>query len=128
MDWFGPVIGMTYEEVCVVFNVWVQTGVLWLFALLAFVLSLRRYCVGNGNFVVVCMSGCFTLLYIVIFDWLIIRYGTELYTAFDLCVKDLVSLAKMFHTTYQIVNIIIFVVLWLVAMMVNVWLIIKFKK
>ena len=42
--------------------------------------------------------------------------------AFDLCVEDLNWVAKKWHTTYQMVNIIIFVVLYLLLLGLNLYI------
>ena len=40
--------------------------------------------------------------------------------AFDLCVKDLEGLAAKWHTTYQIVNLLIFILLYLILLGLNI--------
>ena len=40
--------------------------------------------------------------------------------AFDLCVEDLEWVAKRWHTTYQMVNLLIFVLFYLILLGLNV--------
>ena len=47
------------------------------------------------------------------------RYAPPLAASFDRCVEDLKSLAEAWHTTYVVVNIVIFVLWWLASIAWN---------
>ncbi|MCQ2209827.1 MAG: hypothetical protein MJZ34_06000 [Paludibacteraceae bacterium] len=118
----GKTTGLTYAEISVVFNLWVQGGLLVISALIPFVLALVRYCNNTAYFTDVVLTVALLLIYSIIYCWVFVHYGTSTKYAFDLCVNDLLHLAKLWHTSYYMVNIIIFIIGWLAAFGVNVFI------
>lgn len=119
LNWLGKISGLTYIEISVVFNLWVQGGVLVISALIPFVLTLTYYGNNKTNFISIVLTGALLLIYCIIFCWIFVHYGTSMKDAFDLCVDDLLHLAKILNTSYYMVNIIIFFIGWLVAVGFN---------
>lgn len=115
LNWLGKVAGLTYVEISVVFNLWVQGGLLVITALFPFVIAMTQYVKQTGNFLFVILTGVLLLLYGSVFYWVLSHYGTSMQNAFDLCVNDLLYLAKRCHTTYYVVNVLIFIVGWLIC-------------
>lgn len=121
LNWLGKVTGLTYVEISVVFNLWVQGGLLVISALIPFVIAMTQYFKNTGNLLYVMLTGILLLFYGIVFYWIFTHYGTSMQNAFDLCVEDLLRLAKQWHTTYYMVNIIIFVMGWLLAFGINIY-------
>ncbi len=48
------------------------------------------------------------------------HYHLPFDAAFDLCVDDLQRLAKKWHTTYQMVNLLIFILFYLILLGLNI--------
>ena len=119
LNWLGKITGLTYVEISVVFNLWIQGGLLVISALIPFAIALNHYAKGTANLSSIILAGTLLLLYSVVFCWIFVHYGISMKYAFDLCVDDLLHLAKLWHTTYNMVNIIIFIIGWLAAIGLN---------
>lgn len=79
---------------------------------------------GNYNehpFLMIILS-LYTLLYIVLFILMLVHYKLPFDRAYYLCVDDLRTIAKKWHITYQVVNILIFIVAFLVLLCANVFI------
>jgi hypothetical protein len=50
------------------------------------------------------------------------HYHLPIDDAFDLCVNDLMRIAKKWHTTYQMVNLLIFILFYLILLGLNIYL------
>jgi len=122
LNWLGSVTGFSYVEISVIFNLWIQAGILVVSALVPFMLSLSQYFRNSGNFTTTVLTGTLLGMYSAIFVWVICHYSTNMKYAFELCVNDLLHLARLCHTSYNMVNIIIFVVGWILAFAVNVFI------
>ena len=117
----GKLFGLTYKQISVVFNLWVQGAVLALSGLLPLLVLV----VGDPFL----FFGLFLLIfafygfgYIYAFIMMLRRYHLPFDYAFDLCVEDLNWVAKKWHTTYQMVNIVIFVILYLLLLGLNLFI------
>lgn len=128
LNWLGKTTGLTYVEISVVFNLWVQGGLLVISALVPFIVALVRYGNKTANLACVFLTGAFLIFYTVVLCWIFAHYGTSMKYAFDLCVNDLLHLAKVFHTSYYVVNIVIFIIGWLAAVGINVLIAWKLLK
>ena len=58
-------------------------------------------------------------LALAVFVVICVHYAMPLEQAFDLCYRELIWLARTFHTTYNIVNYVIFILAFLVVTTVN---------
>lgn len=117
----GKVSGLTYMQISVVFNLWVQGIALVLSAILPAVLSLYMLCSGFSvmKLLLFCLLVVHVLIYVWAFYLMLKRYHLPFNHAFVRCVHDLRELAKYFHTTYEMVNLLIFVVAFLFFMFLN---------
>lgn len=119
LDWLGRTTGLTYVEISVVFNLWVQGSLLVISALIPFIVALVHHVNNAENLTWVILTGVLVLFYTTVFCWILVHYGTSFKYAFNLCVNDLFYLANLFHTSYYVVNIVIFIVGWLAAVGIN---------
>ena len=119
----GKACGMTYIKISVVFNLWLQGAVLTLSALAPAAAAV--YQVANGKSVswwAMVLLLAYAAVFVYGFIWMLRRYRLPFDDAFWRCVKDLQKLADGWHTTYQIVNLVIFVLLFLMLLGVNIGL------
>lgn len=139
----AKLLGWTYTEACVYINLYLQYGVLMLSALSVVYVAARKLMQGvTRRRVVVLML---TLLYNVPFVWLGVflynRYGKiSCDAAFALCRDDLLALGSHLNipntlpyytegwTEYYIVNLLLFVVLYLLVLVLNWWITRVIKK
>ncbi len=122
LQWLGDVTHLTYIEISVIFNLWVQGGLLVLSAALPFGVAVYRYLTDNLHFGVVAFTGISFAIQCAGFAWVLVHYGGNMSRAFDLCVDDLLRVAEVCHTTYNMVNILIFVLGWLAVFGANVYM------
>ena len=120
----GKLFGLTYKQISVVFNLWVQGAVLALSGLApAGVAMYKMWGAFSMNWLLMTIIlALYGMVYVYGFIRMLQHYHLPFDEAFDLCVEDLVWLAKKWHTTYQMVNIIIFVLLYLILLGINLYL------
>lgn len=120
----GMVLGFTYKEICVIVNIYLESGLCLLSALWVTWTAIKRFyhkkTVGNG---ILMVSGfIYGLVYLGGFIWLCQHYAMPLNNAFDLCYHELVQLSKDYHTTYYNVNYAVFIILFLITTIGNILL------
>lgn len=125
LEWFGHMTGLTYEEASVVFNLWIQSTVLWLSALVPFIIAVAKAHHNKCNLRTLCLTSMIVTIYSLGYSWIFIHYGTNMENAYNICTNDLYYLAKLWHTSYSAVNIIIFVIGWLLTFTANVLITLK---
>lgn len=118
----GKLFGLTYKQISVVFNLWVQGAVLALSGLapLGAILFRMQDGVSWGWLVCACLFSCYGVAYVHAFILMLGHYHLPFDDAFDLCVMDLKYIARKWHTTYQMVNLLIFVLFYLILLGMNV--------
>ena len=118
----GKLCGLTYKQISVVFNLWLQGVVLMLSGLAPFGIAVYK------------MMGAFSLWWLLLSAVLLIygfayvyafikmlqHYHLPFNAAFDLCVDDLQRLAAKWNTTYQMVNLLIFILFYLILLGLNI--------
>ena len=115
MAYFAWLLGLTYQEFCVIGNIYMQGAICLLAALAPLLLCIRtkqapwKWLLSEGN----------ALLHLVIISLFFGHYWMPLERAFDLCVQDLNRLGAIFGSSYVMVNIIIFVILFVVDLALN---------
>ena len=115
MAYFAWLLGLTYQEFCVIGNIYMQGAICLLAALAPLLLCIRtkqapwEWLLSGGN----------ALLHLVIISLFFGHYWMPLERAFDLCVQDLNRLGALFGSSYVMVNIIIFVILFVVDLALN---------
>ena len=120
----GKLFGLTYKQISVVFNLWVQGVVLALSGLapLGVAIYKMKESFSIGWLFLTILFGCYGIVYVYAFIKMLHHYRLPFNTAFDLCVDDLQSLARKWHTTYQMVNLLIFVLFYLLLMGLNIFI------
>ena len=118
----GKLVGLTYKQISVVFNLWVQGAVLALsglapFGVIVYKLFESFSAVWLFLFFVFAFYG---MVYVYAFIKMLQHYHLPFNDAYYLCVRDLQWLAKKWHTTYQMVNLLIFVLFYLILLGLNV--------
>jgi hypothetical protein len=118
----GKLCGLTYKQISVVFNLWVQGGVLTLSGLAPFGLVVYKMFQSfsiSSLFLAIAFL-LYGILYVYAFIKMLKHYHLPFNSAFDLCVYDLKCIARRWHTTYQMVNLLIFVLFYLILLGINV--------
>ena len=118
----GKLFGLTYKQISVVFNLWVQGAVLALTGLAPFGVAIYKMLdsFSIGWLFLTIFLALYGIAYVYAFIKMLQHYRLPFNDSFDLCVKDLQILAKKWHTTYQIVNLLIFVLFYLILLGLNV--------
>ena len=124
----GLILGYTYKEICVIINIYLESFLCLLSVLWVTWITIRKFIqtrtIGNGFL----MTGgiAYGIAGILLFLWICNHYAMPMNDAFDLCYCELVQLAKEYHTTYNNVNYVIFIIFFLVCTLGNMglaWLI-----
>ncbi len=116
----GRCTHMTYRRISVVFNLWIQGLVL----LLASVAPLVASLVAGSGAPVICALAVYAALCTFIILKLLHRYNLPVNDAFALCEEDLLRLAEKWNRSYMSVNILIFVVLYLLLILFDILLVV----
>ena len=121
----GRFLGFTYKEICVIVNIYMEAGLCLLSALWVTWATIKcfthRKTIGNG--LIMTAGGLYSIVYIGGFMWLCQHYAMPMNDAFDLCYNELIQLAKNYNTTYNYVNYVIFILLFLVITIGNILLV-----
>ncbi len=118
----GKLFGLTYKQISVVFNLWVQGAVLALSGFAPFGITVHKMMESFSMwwFLLSAVLLIYGFIYMCAFIKMLQHYHLPFNAAFDLCVHDLQRLAKKWHTTYQMVNLIIFILIYLILLGLNV--------
>ena len=117
MSLLGNLMGLSYKEVCVIFNIYVQGG-MWFITALAPIVALiwklsKKGSVGKVLYLFFAILYALFCSYL-LFVWVDI-YTFPLNEGFDICLGYLECLAKVFSSTYEAVNIYVFVIGWIIS-------------
>lgn len=120
----GKFFGLTYKQISVVFNLWVQGAVLALSGLAPFGVGVYKMLesFSIGWLLLTILLGCYGMVYVYTFIKMLQHYRLPFNAAFDLCVNDLQRLARKWHTTYQMVNLLIFILFYLLLLALNIFI------
>lgn len=106
--------GLSYKQVSVVFNIYLQGGILMLSAFLplaAVLLSASR--LGQTQFAIfLLLAAIYGILHIQVFRFLLHRYSRPLESSFDRCMHDLQSICHATGISYNAPNILVFICAW----------------
>jgi hypothetical protein len=118
----GKLFGLTYKQISVVFNLWLQGAVLLLSGLAPATAAFYRLAEDRSWqwLVAAIPTLMYGVAYIYGFAKMLAHYHLPFDDAFDVCVEDLQVLAIRWKTTYQIVNLVIFVLFFLILIGLNV--------
>lgn len=113
----GWAFGLTYIEFCVIGNIWIPV--------VAIIASASGIIYAGHSNKSVILWGVLQIIGAVVIG---VHYALPIHEAFFLCVADLKLLAAKFHTTYVIVNLVIYVLLIVAVLAVNIGIIRKYLK
>jgi len=128
--WFlrllGKCTGLSYKQISVAFNLWIQGAVLSASASLPF-LTMAYQCICHGSVNGTSLIALAILLGYAATFWygyvlMLQHYKLPMEQAFDLCVDDLMQVAKWWHSNYYAVNLIIFVLAYISMLGTNLLL------
>ena len=118
----GVAWGLTYKEICVIGNIYMEAGICLLSALWLTWATIKVFrqsrTVSSG--LLMSASIAYGMIYLVGFWQICSHYAMPLEKAFDLCYHELTVLASDWHTTYNNVNYLIFIFLFLVLTLGNI--------
>ena len=121
LEWLGKMTGLNYKKISVVFNIYIQGGILLVSSCLPLIKVILCNSDNGGKWRILFFGGC--LIYIGLYVYglyrLCKRYSTPLEDAFDICVDDLLFLSKKWGMSYNAVNILIFVIGWFLCVGLN---------
>ena len=117
----GKLCGMTYKQISVVFNLWLQGAVLMLSRMAPAAAAIYKLACGGSTIwmAVAALLLVYAAAHVYAFVRMLQHYHLPFDRAFDLCVDDLFLWAKKWNTTYEAANLIIFVLLFLVFIGLN---------
>ncbi|MBR4366656.1 MAG: hypothetical protein IKP43_07750 [Bacteroidaceae bacterium] len=118
----GKCFGLSYERISVIFNLYLQGGILLLsgaLPLMATAWTMTGLTIGWGITLLI-TSIVYLSIYIVGFITLLKHYHPPMDDAFNLCVNDLLWIAGKWHVSYHAVNLVIFVLWWLALIGMNI--------
>lgn len=115
----GKVTRLTYIEISVIFNLWIQGALLVLSSFIPATVLLCNDGYRSNPYITIFAIG-YALLYVILFILLLIHYKLPFERAFYLCADDLENISNKVHLSYQTVNILIFVLGFLVIFSTNI--------
>ena len=120
----GKIFGLTYKQISVVFNLWVQGAVLALSGSAPFGVAIYKFfeTFSTNWLVLSIVFALYGIINVYAFLKMLHHYHLPINDAFDLCVRDLQWLAMKWHTTYQIVNLLIFILFYLLLLGFNIFI------
>ena len=128
---------LSYKYISVVFNLWIQGGILVLSAVMPLLQFIDHtvVCPTPGKLLPLSDGRIFLrftgwiqglvffvlyfLVYVGLYIWMLHHYRLPFNAAFNRCVDDLQALAREWHCSYRFVNLIIFVFLFLMVIGLN---------
>ena len=121
LEFLAQVFHTTYYRMSVYFNIYFQGGVLLLSALALFicsaVVSHQDGFQAKTNFLM-----CYSLVQMVCVTLAFYRYRPPLDSAYYRCFYDILTISMHNMVVYMLLNILIFIVLYLILLISNIWL------
>jgi len=117
----GMALGFTYKEICVIVNIYMEAGLCLLSGLWVtwVCISCYRSMKTWRRMILMLVGIVYGLIYLVAFIELYNHYAMPMNDAFDLCYKELIALAGKYHTTYNNVNYVVFIIFFIVCTLGN---------
>lgn len=118
----GKSLGLSYKQISVVFNLYLQGGLLALSGMMPLVAIVWNMLEHSNSlyWFVMLLTIFYASIYVVGFVGLLQHYYLPMNYAFDLCVNDLECIASKWHISYHAVNLVIFIGWWLSLVGMNV--------
>ena len=120
MSGLGSLLGLSYKEICVIGNIHIQGGIWLLSAMIPFIVLMQHKQTSMIRKTYLILAIGYGFIHSILFIMFCGRYSFPIMEGFDVCVKDLQHIAKNYSTTYQALNIYIFVVGWLLSVGWNI--------
>ena len=119
----GKCFGLSYKQISVIFNLYLQGGLLALTGMMPLAAIIWKMTEYAGWSVWILFLAClsYASIYIVAYVGLLRHYHLPMNDAFDLCVKDLRTISAHWNISYHAVNLIIFIWWWLALFGINVF-------
>lgn len=119
----GKGLGLTYKHISVIFNLYLQGGLLTLSGMVPLAAIIWKTTEYTGWSVWILFLAClsYASIYIVAYVGLLRHYHLPMNDAFDLCVGDLRAISSKWGISYHGVNLIIFIWWWLALVGINVY-------
>lgn len=121
LEALGKTTGLTYKQISVIFNLYIQGGILLIsgfIPLIAAIMAYSHISIWLWALAVI-LSSCYASIYSYGFYLLCKHYHLPLEYSFDLCVYDLQYLVKKIGISYCAINLIIFVLCWSICIIIN---------
>lgn len=113
------VLGLTYVEFCVIGNIWIPC--LFIMGAAIFLTYASYRCLRLGMMVIpASITSIFGITQIISIILLLLHYMGTMNEAFYRCVQDLKYLATLAHTSYEVVNIFIWVFVGVSLLIFNI--------
>lgn len=112
-----------YKRISVWVNIYAQGFVMFAAAATLFVVTIVRYNV-DGMTVISWIGLFLSLIQMIVVVWACWRYRPPLDKAFDRCYWDLERLASKIHISYTMLNVLIFIVIYLIFLFFDIYLIV----
>lgn len=121
LEFLGRTLSLTYKEISVIFNLYVQGFIITVTGVLPalFVVTDIKNIPSLSEILII----IYGILCVMAFVKILSHYRPPMNMAFERCVDDLLWMASKYKTTYNKLNIIIFVVIWLLIFAFNILLI-----
>ena len=120
----GRCFKLSYKQISVIVNLYLQGGILLLSGMMPFVLSIwstiKSVNIWNAMLLLVCAA--YLSIYIVGFVCMLKHYHQPMDYAFDKCATDLQILSKKTQISYYAVNLIIFILWWISLVCINFYI------
>ena len=120
MSGLGSLLGLSYKETYVIGNIHIQGGIWLLSAMIPVIVLIQHKQTSLIKKPCLILAIGYGFIHSILFIMFCGRYSFPIMEGFDVCVKDLQHIAKNYSTTYQAVNIYIFVVGWLLSVGWNI--------
>lgn len=118
MAYFAYVLELTYKEFCVLGNIYLQAAICLIAAVAPVMVCLRKIS-DTGSYLKLAVSLINFVIHGILFLIICKHYRMPLEPAFDLCYRELVHLASVTGSTYIVVNLVIFVILFVGDLIFN---------
>ena len=117
----GVAWGLTYKEICVIGNIYLEAGICLLSALWLIWSTIKVYRRNRTILHSLLMSAglLYGMIYLFVFLLICNHYAMPMDKAFDLCYHELWMLSSAWHISYNYVNYVIFIILFLVLTLGN---------
>ena len=120
----GVAWGLTYKEICVIGNIYVEAALCLLAALWLAWACVKRYRKAKtpANALLMVLGIAYGVVCIAGFICICIHYAMPMDEAFDLCYQELVGLTQKWHISYNNVNYLLFILPFILFTAGNIYL------